>query len=54
MSEKCLAVFTEGTEGPTACMQEATQLYQEFSHLQFAFWTAHDGVLVNGQEKTTW
>jgi branched-chain amino acid transport system substrate-binding protein len=43
MSEKCLVVFTEGTEGTTACMQEATQLYSEFPHLQFAFWTAHDG-----------
>lgn len=44
MSDKCLVVFTEGTEGTTACMQEALQLYSEFPHLQFAFWTAHDGV----------
>ena len=46
MSDKCLVVFTEGTEGTTACMQEALQLYSEFPHLQFAFWTAHDGVTV--------
>jgi ABC-type branched-subunit amino acid transport system substrate-binding protein len=44
MSDKCLVVFTEGTEGTTACTQEALQLYSEFPHLQFAFWTAHDGV----------
>jgi branched-chain amino acid transport system substrate-binding protein len=43
MSEKCLVVFTEGTEGTTACMQEAAKMMQEFPHLQFAFWTAHDG-----------
>ena len=43
MSEKCLVVFTEGTEGTTACMQEATRMMSEFPHLQFAFWTAHDG-----------
>jgi branched-chain amino acid transport system substrate-binding protein len=42
MTEKCLVVFTEGTEGTTACMQEATNLYQEFPHLQFAIWMAHD------------
>jgi branched-chain amino acid transport system substrate-binding protein len=43
MSEKCLVVFTEGTEGTTACTQEAAKMMSEFPHLQFAFWTAHDG-----------
>ncbi len=43
MREKCLVVFTEGTEGTTACMQEAAKMMAEFPHLQFGFWTAHDG-----------
>jgi branched-chain amino acid transport system substrate-binding protein len=43
MTEKCLLVYTEGTEGTTACMEEAAKLYPEFPHLQFAIWTAHDG-----------
>ncbi len=42
MTDKCLLVYTEGTEGTTACMQEAAKLYPEFPHLQFAIWTAHD------------
>jgi len=44
MTDKCLVVFTEGTEGTTACMQEASRLYPEFPHLQFGFWTAHEGL----------
>jgi branched-chain amino acid transport system substrate-binding protein len=44
MTDKCLAVFTEGTEGTTACMQEASRLYPEFPHLEFGFWTAHEGL----------
>ena len=43
ITEKCLLVYTEGTEGTTACMEEAAKLYPEFPHLQFAIWTAHDG-----------
>lgn len=42
MTDKCLLVYTEGTEGTMACMQEAAKMYQEFPHLQFAIWTAHD------------
>lgn len=42
MTDKCLVVFTEGTERTTACMQEAVKLYSEFPHLQFGFWPAHE------------
>jgi len=44
MTDKCLAVFTEGTEGSTACSQVAARLFRDYPHLQFAFWTAHEGL----------
>ena len=39
MTDKCVQVFTEGTEGSTACSQVAAQLFPDYPHLQFAFWT---------------
>lgn len=44
MEEKCFLVFTEGTEGTTACAQVASRLFPSYPHLQFAFWTAHAGL----------
>ncbi|WP_054030568.1 ABC transporter substrate-binding protein [Desulfatitalea tepidiphila] len=44
MEDKCFLVFTEGTEGTTACAQVASRLYNSYPHLQFAFWTAHAGL----------
>jgi branched-chain amino acid transport system substrate-binding protein len=44
ISEKCLLVFTEGSEGTNACMQEGSALYKEFPHIVFAFWTAADSI----------
>ena len=43
MKDKCLVVFTEGTEGSTACAQLGAKLYSSYPHLLFAFWTAHEG-----------
>lgn len=43
LNDKCLLVFTEGTEGSTACAQVASRLYPSQPHLMFAFWTAHEG-----------
>ncbi|MDY0045112.1 MAG: ABC transporter substrate-binding protein [Syntrophales bacterium] len=43
LNDKCLLVFTEGTEGSTACAQTASRLYPSQPHLLFAFWTAHHG-----------
>ena len=31
MSEKCLMVFTEGTEGSSACMQEGSRMFQDIT-----------------------
>lgn len=47
MSEKCLVVVSEGTEGTAACMVEAANLYPEYPHIQFAFWTALDDLTDN-------
>ena len=44
MEDKCFLIFTEGTEGTTACAQVASRLYRSYPHLQFAFWTAHEGL----------
>lgn len=41
MKDKCLIVFTEGTEGTSACSQLAARLFPQYPHLQFAVWTAH-------------
>jgi branched-chain amino acid transport system substrate-binding protein len=43
MKDKCLLIFTEGTEGSTACAQLGAKLYSSYPHLMFAFWTAHEG-----------
>jgi branched-chain amino acid transport system substrate-binding protein len=43
MKDKCLIVFTEGTEGSTACAQVGARLYSAYPHLMFALWTSHDG-----------
>jgi len=43
LNDKCLLVFTEGTEGSTACAQVGARLYPTYPHLLFAFWTAHAG-----------
>jgi branched-chain amino acid transport system substrate-binding protein len=44
MTDRCTLVFTEGTEGSTACAQVASQLFPDYPHLQFAIWTAHEGL----------
>jgi branched-chain amino acid transport system substrate-binding protein len=44
MQDKVSLVFTEGTEGTTACAQIASRLYPTYPHLLFAFWTAHEGL----------
>jgi len=44
MTDKCLAVITEGTEGSIACREAAAELYPEYPHLMFAIWTATDEV----------
>lgn len=41
MQDKCLVVFTEGTEGTSACSQLGARLYPQYPHLQFAIWVAH-------------
>ncbi len=54
MKDKCLLIFTEGTEGSTACAQVATRLYSSYPHLQFTFWSAHEGLtdlVANDYEK---
>lgn len=43
MKDKCLVIFTEGTEGSSACAQLGAKLYPSYPHLLFAFWTAHEG-----------
>ncbi|MCK9274518.1 MAG: ABC transporter substrate-binding protein [Syntrophales bacterium] len=43
LNDKCLLVFTEGTEGSTACAQVGSRLYSTQPHLMFALWTSHDG-----------
>lgn len=43
MSDKCLLIFTEGTEGSIACAQEGERLYPSYPHLMFAIWTADAG-----------
>jgi branched-chain amino acid transport system substrate-binding protein len=43
MQDKCLLIFTEGTEGSAACAQLGAKLYASYPHLMFAFWTAHEG-----------
>jgi branched-chain amino acid transport system substrate-binding protein len=43
LKDKCLVIFTEGTEGSTACAQLGERLYSSQPHLLFAFWTAHEG-----------
>ena len=43
MGDKCLLIFTEGTEGSTACAQVGARLYPSYPHLMFAFWTVHAG-----------
>ena len=37
MGDKCLLIFTEGTEGSTACAQVGARLYPSYPHLMFAF-----------------
>jgi len=44
MTDKCSLVFTEGTEGTTACAEVASQLFPDYPHLQFCFWTANETV----------
>jgi branched-chain amino acid transport system substrate-binding protein len=54
MQDKCLLIFTEGTEGSTACAQVGARLYSSYPHLMFAFWTAHAGftdVVANEYDK---
>jgi branched-chain amino acid transport system substrate-binding protein len=43
LNDKCLLIFTEGTEGSTACAQTASRLYSTQPHLMFAIWTSHYG-----------
>jgi branched-chain amino acid transport system substrate-binding protein len=40
MKDKCLLVFTEGTEGSMACAQVASRLYPAYPHLLFSFWSS--------------
>lgn len=42
MTDKCLAVVTEGTDAAIACMEEGSKLYAEHPHLQFSVWAAAD------------
>jgi branched-chain amino acid transport system substrate-binding protein len=43
LKDKCLVVFTEGTEGGAACAQLGAQLYPSYPHLLFSMWNAHEG-----------
>jgi branched-chain amino acid transport system substrate-binding protein len=45
MKDKCLIVFTEGTEGSTACAQLGARLYSTYPHLMFSFWSAHESLM---------
>jgi len=47
MTDGCLLVITEGTEGTTACREEAVKLYPEYPHIQFCLWTAAQGVTMD-------
>jgi branched-chain amino acid transport system substrate-binding protein len=38
MDDECLMIFTEGTEGTTACSQVGERLYAQYPHLLFAVW----------------
>jgi len=40
MKDKCLLIFTEGTEGSMACAQIASRLYSSYPHLLFSFWSS--------------
>jgi branched-chain amino acid transport system substrate-binding protein len=53
MKDKCLLVFTEGTEGSAACAQIASRLYSSHPHLLFSFWSSglNMDILVNEYEK---
>ncbi len=44
ISEKCLFVFTEGSEGVMALQQEAVRLFSEYPHIQIGNYTAADKV----------
>jgi len=45
MTDGCVLVITEGTEGTVACREEAVQLYREYPHIQFCLWTAGDAAM---------
>ncbi len=54
LKDKCLLIFTEGTEGSAACAQLASRLYSSQAHLLFATWTSHEGftdVIANDYDK---
>ena len=46
MTDGCILVVTEGTEGTIACREEAVKLFGDYPHLQFAIWTAGEDPMV--------
>jgi branched-chain amino acid transport system substrate-binding protein len=46
MSDGCILVITEGTEGTIACREEAVKLFNDYPHLQFCTWTAGEAPMV--------
>ena len=44
MNDKCLLVFTEGTEGTMGCAEVASRLYPSFPHIQFSVFASSPDV----------
>jgi branched-chain amino acid transport system substrate-binding protein len=40
MTDGCVLVITEGTEGTVACREEAVKMFKDYPHIQFCTWMA--------------
>lgn len=40
MTDGCILVITEGTEGTVACREEAVKMFSDYPHIQFSTWMA--------------
>jgi len=48
MTDGCVLVLTEGTEGSIACREEAVKMFSDYPHIQFLTWVAGE------QAMTVW
>jgi branched-chain amino acid transport system substrate-binding protein len=46
MTDKCLAVFTEGSETTISCREVGARIYPDYPHLQLGFYAVHPGITV--------